>query len=129
MTIEKQRKKELSNAFAQSFRPMGIFQIRNLENGKIFVGSAMDLNGMRNRVTFMGGLEPPFHELKEDWRKYGGGRFVFEVLDELKPLEDAQPTPEELAKCRKELEGLLELWLEKLQPYGDQGYNKQKTKS
>jgi hypothetical protein len=129
MTLDKQKKKELASAYAQSFRPMGIFQIRNTENGKIYVGASMDLDGMRNRIAFIGGLAVPFFELKEDWQHYGAERFVFEILDQLKPLEESQSDRSEPAKYRKELDALLELWLEKLQPYDNKGYNKRKTRA
>jgi hypothetical protein len=126
MTLDKQRKKELADAYARSFRPMGVFQLRNTENGKIYVGAAMDLDGMRNRVHFMGGQSEPFAVLREDWRRYGPESFVFEILDRLEPKEESLASPDDLAKYKEELDALLELWLEKLQPYGDRGYNKPK---
>lgn len=128
MTLDKQQKKELASAYAQSFRPMGIFQVRNTANGKIFVKSTMDLDGMRNRFEFMKNMGNPFHELKSDWGQYGADAFVFEVLDQLKPQEESLNDPSELSKYEDELEALLELWLEKLQPYDDKGYNKRKIK-
>lgn len=129
MTLDKQRKKEIATAYAKSFRPMGIFQLRNLENGKIFVGAAMDLDGMRNRIAFFGGpQEAPFHELKEEWAQYGPERFVFEIVDRLKPKSDSLDDPAELNQYKAELDELLELWLDKLQPYDDKGYNRRKTR-
>ncbi|WP_276353328.1 GIY-YIG nuclease family protein [Cohnella caldifontis] len=126
MTLEKQRKKELADAYARSFRPMGVFQLRNTANGKIYVGAAMDLDGMRNRVFFMGGQTEPFAVLRQDWRQYGPESFAFEILDRLDPKEDSLASQADLAKYKEELDALLELWLEKLQPYGDRGYNKPK---
>ena len=129
MTLDKQKKKEIAAAYAKSFRPMGIFQLRNKENGKIFVGAAMDLDGMRNRIAFFGSpQEAPFHELKEEWARYGPERFEFEIVDRLKPKTDSLADPAELAAYKAELGGLLELWLDKLQPYGDKGYNKRKKR-
>jgi hypothetical protein len=61
MKPDKQRKKELSNAYSSSFRPMGVYQIRNWSNGKVYVDVSMDLDSSRNRYAFMaplGSCEP-----------------------------------------------------------------------
>ena len=129
MTLDKQQKKELATAYKQSFRPMGVYQIRNTENGKILVGGSMDLEGMNNRLTFSKQMNSnTFMELKDDWNRYGGEAFVFEVLDRIKPREEQMNDPSELAGYKEEVETLLDLWLEKLQPYGEKGYNKPKRK-
>lgn len=127
MTLDKQKKKELADAYVQTFRPMGIYQIRNMENGKVYVDASMDLDGMRNRFEFSLKMNnAPFLFMKEDWARYGGDRFAFEVLDRLEPEKDETAGPNEREKYRGELDALLELWLEKLQPYGEMGYNKRK---
>ncbi len=129
MTLDKQQKKELATAYKQSFRPMGVYQIRNTENGKILVGGSMDLDGMNNRLAFSKQMNAnTFMELKDDWNRYGGKAFVFEVLDRIKPREEQMNDPSELEAYKEEVETLLELWLEKLQPYGEKGYNKPKRK-
>ena len=129
MTLDKQKKKELATAYAKSFRPMGIFQLRNRENGKIYLGAAMDLEGMRNRIAFSAGQQfVPFDDIKEDWARFGADSFVYEIVDQLKPKTDLLADRAELAPYKAELDALLELWLEKLQPYGDKGYNKRKPR-
>lgn len=129
MTLDKQQKKQLAAQFAKSFRPMGIFQLRNKITDKIYVGAAMDLDGMRNRIAFFAGQnDAPFYEIKEDWIKHGPDSFVFEVLDRLKPQADEVSDEGELAAYKSDLEALLALWLEKLQPYGDKGYNRRKLR-
>jgi hypothetical protein len=129
MALDKQQKKELASAYKQSFRPMGVYQIRNVENGKIFVDGSMDLDGARNRLAFMKQTNTiAIHELQKDWKTYGGGCFVFEELDRIKPREETLSDLSELKKYRDEVDALLELWLDKLQPYGEKGYNKPKRK-
>lgn len=129
MTLDKQQKKELATAYLTSFRPMGVYQIRNAENGKVLVGSSMDLDGMYNRLSFSKQMNAnTFMELKDDWNRYGGNAFVFEVLDRINPREEQMNDPSELQAYKDEVETLLELWLEKLQPYGERGYNKPKRK-
>lgn len=127
MTIDKQRKKELASSYKMSFRPMGVYQIRNTENGKIYVDGTMDLDGARNRLAFCQETNlNSYRELQADWNAYGGSSFVFEELDRIKPREETMNDASELKAYREEVEALLELWLEKLRPFGERGYNKPK---
>jgi hypothetical protein len=129
MELDKQKKKELAAAYKQTFRPMGVYQIRNVKNGKLFVDGSMDLDGARNRLAFFKQTNiNSIAELQQDWNTYGGDCFVFEELDQLKPREEILSDVSELKKYRDEVGALLDLWLENLQPYGDKGYNKPKRK-
>jgi len=56
-------------------------------------------------------------ELQGEWNEIGEDGFVFEVLDTL-PASD-----EPGYDVKGELRVLEELWLERLQPYGERGYN------
>jgi hypothetical protein len=98
--------------------PSGVFQIRNLVNGKIFIGMAQNLPGIINSNRFQ--LNCGNHRntiLQADWKKFGPDSFVFESLDELKVSKDGP------ADIKTELSLLEKLWLEKLEPYGKRGYN------
>ncbi|WP_179035174.1 GIY-YIG nuclease family protein [Paenibacillus sp. URB8-2] len=129
MALDKQKKKELASAYAHSFRPMGVYQIRNVKNGKVLVLGSMDLTGARNRLAFMQQSNlNSIHELQKDWKAYGGDSFVFEELDQIKPREETVNDISELKDYQEEVDALLELWIEKLQPFGDKGYNKPKRK-
>lgn len=100
---------------------MGVFQISNLVSGKIYVGSSLDLTAMFNRIRFQ--LFAGAHTnkpLETDWRNLGSDKFTFEVLEEIFPRED--PNYDYAA----DLETLEDLWLEKLEPYGERGYNEKK---
>ncbi len=114
-------KKEIVKQYKQTVQPMGIFQIWNLANGKIYLASSKNLRGMANRFEF--GLDIGSHiskELREDYLKFGKENFVFEVIDTLEPKEDPK------YDYTDDLNVLEEMWLEKLQPYGDKGYNQKK---
>ena len=45
-------KKELKKQYKQTLPKMGIYQIRNLVNGKIFVGRSKELAGKFNSSKF-----------------------------------------------------------------------------
>lgn len=126
MELDKQKKKDLASAYAQSWRPMGVYQIRNTVNGKIYVDGTMDLDGARNRLAFMQKTNMnKMLELRQDWSAHGAAAFVFEELDRISPREDSNGDRGiEQRGYKEEVDALLELWLEKLQPYGDQGYNR-----
>ena len=111
-------KKAAKLAYKASRRPIGVYLIRNLVSDKVFVGSSMDLTAIFNRIRFQ--LAAGAHtnkELEADWKRLGAAKFEFEVAEELVPREDPN------FDYKSELELLEDLWLEKLQPYGERGYN------
>ena len=113
--------KALKKEYQQGHTPMGVFQIRNLVNEKVFVGAAMNLPGIFNRHKFelqMGGHKNL--PLQAEWNEFGADKFAFEILDELTPVSDP------LHDYREDLVFLEDLWLEKLQPHGGRGYNEPK---
>ena len=114
----KPEQKALKQQYRETPRPMGIFQIRNLTNEKVFVSKSFNLPGSLNRHRLQ--LKTGSHQnrtLQNDWNELGVAQFAFEILDELTPRN---ATPDEL---RTDLESLESLWLEQLQPYGARGYN------
>lgn len=115
-------KKDLIREYKETTQPIGVFQIRNLTNGKVFIGSSTNLNGIFNRHRFAlnaGGHQSK--ELQKDWNESGADNFAFEIVEELNPRENLD--------IKRELEFLEDLWLEKEQPYGEQGYNVPKMTS
>lgn len=114
-------KKLLKNEYKQTSRPMGVFLIRNMVTDKVFVGVSLDLNGIINRHKFQ--LKMGVHpnaRLQADWNNLGSDKFAFEILDEINPRENSH------VDYREELAFLEKLWLEKLQPYDERGYNEKK---
>jgi len=113
------KKKELKREYKLNHRPMGVYQIRNIVNEKVLIGSSLNLPGIFNRHKSqlkMG--NHPNRALQAEWNEFGDESFAFEILDEL--------TPKEGRDHREELTFLEELWLENSQPYGDRGYNEKK---
>jgi hypothetical protein len=117
-------KKALTRQYKETRRPMGVFQVRNRVDGKVMIGVSVDLPAMLNRQQSqlrMGGH--PNKELQRAWNEHGPEAFEFEVLDTLTPPDgpDYDPKPD--------LKALEELWLDKLSPYDDRGYNVRKRSS
>jgi hypothetical protein len=111
-------RKALIREYKERRRPMGIFQVRNLANGKVFVGASPDLPAMlnRQRAQLRMGAHPN-RVLQDDWTNQGGEAFAFEILDTLTHPERADADP------ATDLRVLELIWLEKLAPYGERGYN------
>jgi hypothetical protein len=59
----------------------------------------------------------PNQALQKDWAEFGSDRFVFEILEEVKPRDDPN------FDLKDELTLLEMIWLEKLQPFDEHGYN------
>lgn len=115
------RRKELKKEYQQNHTPMGVYQIRNLANDKVLIGSALNLPGAINSSRFQ--LSAGSHTnkpLQAEWREFGSDSFTFEILDELSATEGPDHD------YRADLAFLEEFWLEKEQTYGDRGYNQKK---
>lgn len=114
-------KKDLTRTYKETPRPMGVFQVRNLTNEKVFVGSTLNLDGIFNRFEFQLKMDGhPNKKLQADWNEAGAENFAFEILEELPPRENPG------YDYKADLEVLEDLWLEKLEPYDDKGYNERK---
>jgi hypothetical protein len=111
-------RKALIRDYKETPRPMGVFRVLNTVNEKVLIGTSKDLPGMLNRQRFQLELgSHPNRALQNDWKEFGSQAFVFEVLDTLKAPDqpDFDPTDDLCA--------LEQLWLDKLKPYEDLGYN------
>ncbi len=111
-------RKALIRKYKETPRPMGVFRVLNTVNGKSLVGTSVDLPSMLNRqraqLSFGG---HPNRALQRDWNEMGAQAFTFEVLDTLTPRDEEGYDP------AAELKALEALWLEKLSPYDERGYN------
>jgi len=114
-------KRLLKQEYMQAKRMLGVFLIRNTTNNKVYLGSGIDIQGIVNRHRFalsMGGHQSK--ALQKDWNELGADKFEFEILDQMEPRDE--PTFD----ARRELQFMEEMWLEKLEPYGERGYNERK---
>ena len=118
--MDKERKKELQAQYRQRKIMMGVIQIKNRENGKIFVGAYPDLNNhWQNLQTRLDSGLFSSGALVRDWKTYGAGAFTCEVLEEAEQPEGS--TPETV---RQQLNKMAREWMELLEPYGEKGYNR-----
>ena len=111
-------RKELSREYKERKKSAGVFQIKNIENNKVLLGSSLNLEGPMNRHRFLLTTgSHPNKALQQEWTKYGSDKFMFEILEVVKVKEDPN------FDLSEELELLEEIWLDKLNSFGDRGYN------
>ena len=84
------RRSELKRAYREKPPDMGVFAVRNLPQGKVLLGTSLNLPGALNRLRFelTQGVHRKFPALQEDWNRLGAEAFSFEVLDVLEPPEE-----------------------------------------
>ena len=115
------KKKELKRAFKRRPIVAGVFRIRNLVSGRIFFGSSTNMHGPLDRNRFLLSINKhPNENLQRDWNNLGQEAFAFEVLETIPVRDDPDPDYSE------DLAILEQIWLDKLLPFGENGYNTEK---
>jgi hypothetical protein len=115
-------KKEKIKLYKNTPHQMGVFLIENKSNHKVLVGSSKDLKASINRSKFELGFGSYRNTaLQNDWNQFGEEAFDFRVLELLDPLDDPTYDPTE------DLQFLENMWIEKLSPFDENGYNKKLT--
>lgn len=111
-------RKEINREYLERAKPAGIYQVKNIVNGKTLLGSSLNIEGPLNRHKFM--LKIGSHTnkaLQKDWDELGPDKFIFEILEVVK----VQDNPN--FNLKDELTLLEQIWLEELQPFGERCYN------
>jgi len=111
-------RKDLKREYKEKPHIPGIFQIKNLKNGKVLLGSSLNIDGPLNAHEFM--LSSGSHrnrDLQLDYKKFGAKAFSFDVLAFIELSNKPGFNVED------ELQLLEQLWLDELKPFGKNGYN------
>ena len=94
------KRKELTFAYMQTPRPMGVYHITNNVNGRMLIGASPNLDGRLNRLQFE--LKMGMHrnkELQRDWNEYGEHAFTLR-LQSLRDLQlQITRTPRVVVRC------------------------------
>jgi hypothetical protein len=120
MNLSPDTRRALTRQYKDNVRPAGVFVVRNLHSGRVYVSGSLDVEGAMNRARFELNLRSHRNKaLQHDWLLHGATHFGFETVDRVKER------PDDPAFDRAdELEKLLALWQEELECFGPQGYNK-----
>lgn len=111
-------RKALKKQYQETQKVMGVCCVRNTANGRLFLECSRDVKARLNRhqAELMFGKHLNAR-LQEDWSRFGPEAFSFEIIDVLSPLDKPGYDPAD------DLDELFSLWIDKLQPFGDKGYN------
>ena len=73
-------RRELKEEYKAMKFAMGVFQIRNKMNGKIFIGSSLDLKAIwyAQKLQLDMGIHPN-SGLQDDWKVFGPENFSYET--------------------------------------------------
>lgn len=111
-------RKDIIRQYKETRRPMGVYRVHNTVSDKSLVGVSADLPAILNRhQSQLKFGSHPNKNLQADWKTLGPDAFAFEILDTLTPPDQPDYDPAE------DLKVLEALWLEKLSPFDDRGYN------
>jgi hypothetical protein len=114
--MDKNRRKVLQEQYKEIKTYMGIIQIMNQINGKRYIATCSNLKNRWMTIKWQLDIGRFMNlELQKEWNEYGFEAFTYEVLEE-KEVKDDTDTKWELRQMEK-------VWMEKLQPYGEKGYN------
>ncbi|OPX44422.1 hypothetical protein CLHUN_17210 [Ruminiclostridium hungatei] len=122
--MDKARKRELQQEYANTKQPMGVFLVRCKSNNKCHIQATPDLKGVMNGtyVRLSNGRHPN-RELRKEWNELGEEGFVIEILEQL-PYDEKDPEKKDYSQ---ELALLQSLWEEKLAGEGQAFYMKRLT--
>ena len=118
------RRRELTRLYKESPPAAGVYALRNLDDGRLWLGASLNAAGALNRLRFE--LDRGAHRnrvLQQDWARLGAARFSFEVIDTVKPKDDPA------FDLKAELTQLLQLWRTELAPALATGYGVQEFRA
>jgi hypothetical protein len=112
--------KELREEYKLKKFRIGVFQIRNTVNEKVFIDSSVNLDAIRNR--HFSELNAGGHRneiLQKEWKEFGGQNFLFEIISEIDQTDDK-------TDYTKQAKQLADMFIEERQPFAEGGYNNAK---
>jgi group I intron endonuclease len=111
-------RKDLKREYKERKKQSGVFQVKNTANGKVLLGSSLNLEGPLNAHKFLLTIGRHRNDaLQKEWDDFGADNFIFEILEVVKVKDDPDFNVDD------ELTLIEQIWLEKLEPFGERGYN------
>lgn len=115
------RKKELKARYKEMKPDRGLFAVRCLETGEMYLEATSDLNGSMNSLRLKLNNDMCRHKgLQWAWKRHGEHGFVFEILERLE--DEALSDAAGLTLSSDDLQILFEIWKEKLEGEGKMIY-------
>lgn len=138
LKMDKTQRKKLTAEYQERERVMGVYQITNSANGRIYIGGTTNMDALWGKEQFILNMDSHTNkELQKEWKQYGAEGFSFLILETVKfdnqirydykdvQENDVRQPIDVVRQYNKEVSDLKEKWIEQLQPYGEKGYHKQ----
>ena len=95
-------RKEIKIEYKEQKFELGVFEIRNKIENKIFIDSSNNIPAKFNRHKFQlnAGLHPN-KEMQADWNKYGEINFEFNVIEEIEQKDEIRDYSKKLKELEK----------------------------
>ena len=105
--MDKARRKELQQQYADRKQPTGVFAVRNSASGEVWVGHSKNLDVQKNSLwVWLANNISPNADVQASWKKHGADAFSYEILEH---IEETDPhaiqrlMPERAAHWRENL--------------------------
>ena len=86
----------MRRTYKERTKQPGVFRVVNKANGRVLLGSGLDLHAPLNRVAFELDMAMCRDvEMKRDLETFGRDSFVIEVLEKVEPRDDPDYSPKE----------------------------------
>lgn len=115
--MDRERRAALKQQAREKRSQAGVYQIRNLRTGRILVEGTLNLKTINGRKMELARGAHRNARLQADVTALGSEAFAFEILEVLEETEEG------FVYRRDALKQLEAAWLERLEPYGERGYN------
>lgn len=113
--------KALKDEYKSKKFKIGVFQIRNTVNEKVFIEGSVNLDAIWNRHRMELNFGNHRNEtLQKEWNEFGEKNFRFEILSEIEQKDDS-------LDYGKEVRQLAEMFIDELKPFAEKGYNRAKA--
>ncbi len=88
--MKREDRKAAIAVFKERKSAVGVYAVRCVASGEIWVGQAPNLDTVQNRIWFTLRFgNNPHHGLQKAWRDHGAESFTFEVLEQLADEESS----------------------------------------
>lgn len=111
------RREELKQMYKEIKIEAGVYQIKNVKNGKVLVVGTPNLKTMNGKRFELQMATCMNKSLQQEWNQYGEDAFVFEILEVIEPKKDPYYDLKDIVNKREEH------WIAELQSFGEHGYN------
>ena len=86
--MDRKRRKELQQAYVDRKQPIGVFALRNLASGEVWVGTSRNLDVQKNGLwaRLAGGISANADVLAS-WKTFGEAAFSYEILEHIEETD------------------------------------------